>query len=241
MNTRKWIYRNITPRIMIITGLAAIPSFLFQDNVILKAVQTGLFVLLSVIEGKRFKFLPPLIMIASITLINLFNPIGRIILTLGRLHITYGALYLGLIKGLTLVGLIYLSRSAVRSDLILPGRFGRVIGRTFYYFDRINERWSQTKKERRGLLERLDALLLDIDVPPQETPIKTPEGGRDRRIRYGRPDGPSKTPPDAAGKGGTVQEGKTTPKGYAVSAGFLLLSWGLFALRYLPGLSRGIG
>lgn len=221
MTIREWIYLNISPRIMILTGLAAIPSFLFQENVLLKAAQTLLFVLLSILEGKRFKPLPPLVMIASITLINLFNPIGRIILTLGRLRITFGALYLGLIKGLTLVGLIYLSRSSVRSDLVLPGRFGRIIGRTFYYFDRINERWSETKGERRSLMNRLDTLLLDIDPPGGVT-------------------GEGESETTASSSAGGSKQG-TSPAGYLFAAGFLLLNWGLLALSFLPVFSRGLG
>ena len=230
MKPREWIRLTIPPRIMIITGLLTIPSFLFQDNLILKAVQTVLFVLLSVLEGKRFKPLPPLVMVVSIAVINLFNPIGRIIFTLGRFRVTYGALYLGLIKGLTLVGLIYLSRSAVRSDLVLPGRFGRIIGRTFYYFDRINERWSRTKGEKRGLIRRLDILLLDIDTP---------------EMFPGPGDSPSGAPPETTGNAEPAVDAprreRPPPAGYAAAAGFLLVNWGLFALGFLPGLSGGLG
>lgn len=220
MTPREWLFLNISPRIMIITGLLTIPSFLFQNSAVLKAVQTALFILLSVVEGKRFKPLPPLVMIASITLVNLFTPIGRIILTIGRLRITFGALYLGIIKGLTLVGLIYLSRSSVRSDLVLPGRFGRIIGRTFFYFDRINERWSETKGENRSLIDRMDALLLDIDTPGETGGEETGEAGS-REMR-------------APVRG-------TTPGGYAAAAGFLVMNWALFTLKYLPAFGNGTG
>ena len=221
MTAREGIHRSVSPRIMILTGLAVIPSFLFQDNVLLKTVQTVLFAGLSILEGKRFKPLPPLVMIASITLINVFNPIGRIIFTLGALRITFGALSLGLTKGLTLVGLIYLSRSSVRSDLLLPGKIGRILGRTFYYFDRINERWSETKGEGRSLMNRLDSLLLDIDPP----------GGVN-----GEGNGEAVSFP---GSGGPKRE--TSPGGYLSAAGFLLFNWGLFALSFLPAFPRGLG
>lgn len=153
-------HRLISPGVLIVAGVAAIPSFLFQSNLILQIVQVATFFIAAAALGKRIRLLPPLIMLVSITLLNIFTPIGKVLFSVGRFSITLGALRLGLQKALTLIGLIYLSRATVRSDLRLPGKFGSIITKTFYYFDQIYEKWSTIP--RQPIIKRLDALLTSI-------------------------------------------------------------------------------
>jgi hypothetical protein len=157
----------ISSTALILTGIAAIPAFLFQNSLLFQIVQVSTFFIAAALSGKKIRILPPLIMLVSITLLNLFTPIGRVLVSFRRISVTAGALRLGIHKALTLIGLIYLSRAAVRSDLSLPGRFGSIITRTFYYFDQVNETWRTIPKQ--PVIKRLDALLFHIYADRPET------------------------------------------------------------------------
>jgi hypothetical protein len=167
----------ISSAALIVTGIAAIPAFLFQNSLLFQIVQVSSFFIAAALSGKKIRALPPLIMLISITLLNLFTPIGRVLVSFRRISVTAGALRLGIHKALTLIGLIYLSRATVRSDLSLPGRFGSIIARTFYYFDQVNEAWRTIPKQ--PVIKRLDALLFHIYA--------------DRPERRGQPSGGKRT------------------------------------------------
>lgn len=207
--------KHIGPGLLLLAGLASIPAFLFQRNLLLMIVQTGSFFLAAALAGKKIRPLPPIIMVATITVLNMFSPIGRVIVTIGRLNLTLGALRLGLVKSFTLIGLIYLSRATVRSDLRLPGRFGGIITRTFYYFDQILEKWQTIPKQK--IIPRLDALIAEI---------------------YRRGPGEA-APPDAKSQEPTQTDTSasvsTTGLGIAAAAVFILVQWSLFGLQYLVG------
>jgi hypothetical protein len=80
-----------------------------------------------------------------------------VIWRLGPWSITQGALESGLAKGLTLVGLAYLSRFCVRADLRLPGAAGRYVARTLFYLNRLLELRSRLSLAR--LADSLDGVL----------------------------------------------------------------------------------
>jgi hypothetical protein len=77
-------------------------------------------------------------------------PSGEVLFTLGSFPITAGALQWGLIKTTTLLGLIYLSQFAIHPGLQLPGVLGGIIGKTFFYFERIQEEYRHKPLYRRN-------------------------------------------------------------------------------------------
>ncbi len=121
------------------TGLALIPAFILVGSVPAKLALIALFALLVVLSGKRIRPGYYAVLVASICFFNLLIPAGKILFTLGPLKITETALLTGLMKGLTLCGLMFVSLFSVAGNLTLPGRLGGLLARTFYYFEIILE------------------------------------------------------------------------------------------------------
>ena len=145
---------------LFIAGMLVLPSLLFQPRLEFRVLQVILFAILALLAGKRIRWLYFLLLIASITLFNLFSPIGRILLQVGPLNITAGALRLGLQKSITIVGLVFLSLFSIRSDLHLPGSVGGLLARLFFYFERIMEQ--RRRISRRRIIASIDAILESI-------------------------------------------------------------------------------
>jgi len=134
------------PKYRFIAGLLLVPSLLFQENLYIKAFQVFLFILLSSLSGKRFRLLPNLMISTGIIFMNLLTPMGRVLFSLGGFYLTAGALGVGISKALMLIGLIYVSRFSVTRGLSLPGEFGGIIARVFYYFEELTARRGGLRK-----------------------------------------------------------------------------------------------
>ncbi len=155
--------RHFAPHHLFLTGALLIPAFLFQPNLVVRVAQVLLFAFLATVNGKRIKWMYFVIMVSSITIFNLFTPFGEILFTVGPLTVTLGALRSGLEKGFTIVGLVFVSLASIRPDLRLPGRLGGMIGRVFYYFERVIEGKKHIRPRR--LIESLDEVLFDLYQP----------------------------------------------------------------------------
>jgi len=153
---------------LFLTGGLVIPAFLFQNNLTVRVSQVLLFAALASFAGKRIKWNYFLVMVGSITAFNLLQPLGEVILRVGPFAITRGALNQGLEKGFTIVGLVFISLFSIRSDLRLPGKVGGLVGRVFFYFERIIE--GKKHLEARRLIESIDTILLSIYTPGQTQP-----------------------------------------------------------------------
>lgn len=159
------IARHTAPMHAFLTGVLVIVAFLFQQNLVVRAAQVVLFAGLAVLAGKRIRWGYFLIMVSSITFFNLLTPVGRVLVEVGPLPVTAGALEQGLLKGFAIVGLVFISLFAVRPDLRLPGTLGGVLGRLFFYFERVLDTRKRVSAKR--LVASVDEILLDL-YPPTE-------------------------------------------------------------------------
>jgi len=148
------------PAVRFIAGLLIVPAFLLQDNLYVQGAEALLFVLLSVLSGKRFRLLPNLLIGSGILLMNLLTPQGKVLVSIGSFVVTRGALDRGIAKTLVLIGLIYLSRFSVTRGLSLPGKMGGLLSRVFYYFEEITG--SRGSFSRKNIISRLDELLITV-------------------------------------------------------------------------------
>ena len=164
----------ISPGFRFWTGLVMIPAWLFLREPAVKTVFLAVFILLAVLAGKRIRLLYFLILTASITVFHLLMPSGRVLYEIAGLKITEGALQTGLMKALTLCGLIMLSLFSVSGRLRLPGRLGGLLAGTFYYFEEILEGRGRIVPGR--LIASIDQILMDI-FP--ESALKEPAVNRD--------------------------------------------------------------
>ncbi len=144
-------------------GMGTLPAFLFQERLDIRILQVMLFAFLVSRAGKRIQWLYFLLMLGSITVFHLLSPWGEVLFRIGPLRITLGALEQGLTKGFTIVGLVFVSLFTIRSDLRLPGRLGGLIGKVFYYYERILEGRGGVDPTR--LIASLDGILSSSICP----------------------------------------------------------------------------
>jgi heptaprenyl diphosphate synthase len=125
------------------------------------------------VAGKKIKWMYFVIMVSSITFFNLLTPMGRVLVSVGPITITGGALRNGVMKGFTIIGLVFISLFSIRPDLRLPGRLGGLLVRLFYYFERIVETKRQ-KLEARRIIGSIDDILDSLYQPgrPQQPPAE---------------------------------------------------------------------
>ena len=154
-----WIDRRVSPSFLFVTGLLLAPAIIVQQNLIVKAVQTVLFLILALLSAsvaKRRLFVGSIVFMTTTIVVNLFSPVGRVMLRIGPLTITRGALVVGLSKATTLGCLLYLSRFCIRPSVRLPGTLGRYVSETFTYLNMLLARARMLP--RKNLVRRLDEI-----------------------------------------------------------------------------------
>lgn len=154
-----YLSRIITPGWRFFTGMMLMLLFLFFESLMFRAFMTVFFLILVLLAGKKILWKNYIILIFFITFFNLLTPWGQVLYSLGPLNITKGALLSGLQKGITFTGLILISLTSIKKGLIIPGKLGGLIGRVFYYFERIFEQ--KHRLARHDLIGTLDSILMD--------------------------------------------------------------------------------
>lgn len=155
-----WMLRHLSAGTLLVAGMLVLPAYLLQEHIVVRAAQVVLFAILTVLAGKRLQWLYFFSIAAAIIVFHLFAPNGRVLLELGPLQVTGGALYAGGFKALTIVGLVFISLTSVRADLVLPGRLGSLAGRLFWSFEQIMER--RSTMTLRNAARSVDDLLLSL-------------------------------------------------------------------------------
>jgi heptaprenyl diphosphate synthase len=187
-NTRQQKYQSMFQAdALAVTVLLIIPAFLFNQDTLWKTIQFFFFWFLAWASGKKNNPLVTIAIIAFITFFNLLAPYGELLYQLGPFRITKGALLAGLRRGITLEGLIMLSRAGIRQDLKLPGYIGELLGESFRLFGLLTEKKITFKEkilqERENVFALLDELLFGLSsagqAPKPQTPAKnhtSPQG-----------------------------------------------------------------
>lgn len=152
------------PTPLFFIGLATVPAFVFQESLVYRPAEAGLFLLLCILAGKRIRPLPAAALLFSVTAASLLVPYGEVFARVFGFPLTVGALKFGLSRGILLLGLFYLSKFSVGPGLSLPGALGRGVGRVFYYFERFSE--SREKISLADLPGSLDEALTSVSRLP---------------------------------------------------------------------------
>lgn len=159
MKEKPWLKKNISPLLLLITGIIIIVEFIFQKNLIIKTAQLVFFMFLSFKAGNKIRIVNSLLIIFFITFFNLLTPAGEVLINIIVFPVTKAALVSGLLKGLTFTGLFYISKSFISRNLNFPGTFGRLINRTFFYLDSLTgEEMPDIKKP----VKSLDKLMMKV-------------------------------------------------------------------------------
>jgi len=208
---RNLLTRHTASTHLFLAGAAIIVAFLLHNMAAVKAAQVVLFGTLAVAAGRQVRWLYFLVLICTVVIFHLLSPHGRILLTIGPLTVTDGALRQGLIKGLTITGLVLVSLFSVRRDLVLPGRAGREIAGVLYYYERLLE--GRRNRFRRAAGDRSIAQGIDevlFEVYPPKAPV---------------PSSPVPSEPLRGGDPGGEAPIRTTTGGYAFLIALVGLNW----------------
>lgn len=139
----------ISPSLLFVTVMVSFPAFLFQKNLMVLVIEVLVFFLLALTRRGKLRLLPSILMIAGITFFALFSPHGQVLARWGRFSVTTGALEAGLIRGLTLAGMVFLSQLALSPQLHLPGKLGGFVVDMFGLLDKLTKEGLMVKKDKK--------------------------------------------------------------------------------------------
>ena len=144
-----------------IIGMMLFPVFFLQKSTAAVWIFTAVFYGMAMIRKHgRVRLLPSLLMTVAVTFFALLSPYGKIIVSIGKFHITHDALLSGLHKSGILTGMVFLSQFAVSSRMSIPGKAGRFLHRMMSVSDALgSERIAFT---RGHVIEAIDARLEKI-------------------------------------------------------------------------------
>jgi heptaprenyl diphosphate synthase len=182
------------------------PALVFNPSPYLRTLQFFFFWFLAWLSGKKNNPLTTLLVILAIILFNLLVPYGRVLFSVGVFRITSGALLAGIQRGVTLEGLIMLSRTVIRRDLRLPGIFGELIGESFRIFALIQER--KHTITRKHFIESIDNLMIELSEAQGE-------GGDTNTTKAG---------PTAVNSAPSLRQ-RSTLGGWLILAAAVILTW----------------
>lgn len=156
----------IAPAPRFLAAMAVLPPFLLMGRLDFKLALTVLFALLTVMAGKRIRWMYFAVIGLSVCFFHLLLPWGRVLAEIGPLKITAGALRGGASRVLSVTGMVFLSLAAVSRNLTLPGAFGGLLGRTFWFFETLLE--GRASLSWKNILPGIDALLMERFNPEKD-------------------------------------------------------------------------
>jgi heptaprenyl diphosphate synthase len=174
-----------------LAGLLMGTAFLLNPSLPFRVAQFLFFWFCALVSGRKQRPLLTLSVIAAVVMVNLLAPYGRVLAEFGPLKITGGSLTAGLLKGISLEGLLMLSGALISCGALdslyqsQPGHGGlrAILGESFRLFGKIGEKKGRVKVNR--VIEGIDALLLELEQEGDAGESKT-SGAETSRKRRGR-------------------------------------------------------
>ena len=148
---------------LLIIGVATIPAFTLQERPGIKAILALIFLLAAGFSGKRIRAIPSALFFVGVVLVHLITPTGRVMFYLVGFPITEGSLLIGADKGFLIIGLVFLSRYAVRSRALSNLRTGSLLAETFACFEALREAFARARSEPEEFEQRTRAKIKLID------------------------------------------------------------------------------
>ncbi len=147
--------------IPLIAGLCMLPALVFQFDLLPLLLQLGLLIIIRLLQGGRIRVKTNLMMIVTITAVNLLQAHGQVLYEIAGFEITLGALRIGLVRSLKLIALIYLSQFMISQRPAFPGRLGNLLSLQFSYYEGFLN--SGLKVNPKQFIQRLDELLFQLE------------------------------------------------------------------------------
>lgn len=143
--------------VVTLASLVCMIAIILTEGLPFLASITALMYALQLISGRKLRLLPPLMLLLSLLLLSLFEPNGKVLLSLGAVAFTEGSLTLALQKALRLMSLLAASQCLVASNPKLKGKAGAILVLTLAYFGILSTSFRSTSG---SLIERVDQTLL---------------------------------------------------------------------------------
>ena len=139
-----------------IASLLCIAAILLTQTLPYLALLTLIMYLLQLTARRKIRLLPPLMLLISLALLSLFEPNGKVLLSLGSVAFTEGSLNLACTKALRLMSLLAASQCLTASNPRLKGKAGSILLLDLAYFGQLSSSFRATKG---SLVNRIDQTL----------------------------------------------------------------------------------
>lgn len=153
-------------------GVLLAASLVAQEDLMLRGAQAFICSVLAWLVQPRLRLRRTAVFLAATVVFNLLTPAGRVLLRIGGVAVTEGALMVGAGKAASLGGLLFVSRLMVDSRLRLPGPAGALFGASMAYLARLMD--DRVRFRLHSPIRSLDQALLDARSGPREP---APAGG----------------------------------------------------------------
>ncbi len=142
---------------LLFASLLAIVAILLAKGLITLAVITAMMYLLQWVAGRRIRIIPAIMLTFSLIVLSLFEPNGKVLLSVGTLAFTEGSLTIALTKALRLLSLLAASQSLSASNPPkIEGKAGTLLALTLAYFSLLTRSFRETKG---SVIQRVDQAL----------------------------------------------------------------------------------
>jgi hypothetical protein len=163
--------------LQITSGALLIFPIILSDSLTGSFLQTLFLIMLALLSGRKFRLLPNLILLISVSLAHTLQPNGLQLFTIGNFPITLGSLIIGAKKALLLISFMYLSHYMMKYRPRIPGTVGKLLSLQFYYYDRLTSRW-HSLESKKPLITAIDTLLLEVSKDKGEISLDIQESER---------------------------------------------------------------
>ena len=165
----RWLDGNLSASTRLSVGLLLAAGLVAQDDLMLRGAQALIFAALAWLVHPRLRLRRTVLFLGVTVAFNLLTPAGRVLLRIGGLAVTEGALTVGAGKAASLGGLMFLSRLMVDSRLRLPGTAGALLASSLSFLARLMD--DRVHFDLRHPARSLDRTLLSArDAAPQAPP-----------------------------------------------------------------------
>ena len=133
----RWLDGNLSASTRLLVGLLLAAGLVAQDDLMLRGAQALIFAALAWLVQPRLRLRRTMLFLGVTVAFNLLTPAGRVLLRIGGVAVTEGALTVGAGKAASLGGLMFLSRLMVDSRLRLPGAAGALLASSLAFLARL--------------------------------------------------------------------------------------------------------
>lgn len=158
---KNFFEENITGIHLFCLELFILPIFIILNNIYLRLSLVLIYLFFAKLNKKKVSLMYFLTMFTSIVFFNLLMPNGELLLKFWFIKVTKGALKDGVLHGLLIIGLVFISLFCSQKDLKIPSKIGMLLSQTLLYYQLILDK-KKNKIKTGTILQDVDNFLDQI-------------------------------------------------------------------------------